>query len=149
LDLGAKSSVYPGYADQIVLLAVIRESECVGCAKCLPACPVDAIIGASGFLHSVLTEECIGCGLCVEPCPMDCIEMIESPIQDGSLDKAERAANAKKRYQSRIERLSKQTPVQLLSSHDPAHKRSIQKEIAEAVQRVQKKRDSHERTTMP
>lgn len=54
----------------------IRESECIGCTLCLPACPVDAIIGAPQLLHSVIEETCTGCDLCLEPCPVDCIDII-------------------------------------------------------------------------
>ena len=57
-------------------LAVIREAECIGCTKCIVACPVDAIIGASKFMHTVIASECTGCELCVEPCPVDCIDMV-------------------------------------------------------------------------
>lgn len=57
-------------------VAFIREAECIGCTKCLPACPVDAILGATRQLHTVIAELCTGCDLCVEPCPVDCIEMI-------------------------------------------------------------------------
>lgn len=60
-------------------IAMIREAECIGCTKCIQACPVDAIIGSGKFMHSILTDECTGCGLCVEPCPVDCIEMINTP----------------------------------------------------------------------
>ena len=58
-------------------VAVIREAECIGCAKCIPACPVDAILGAPKFMHTVISSECTGCDLCVEPCPVDCIDMVE------------------------------------------------------------------------
>ena len=57
-------------------LAVIDESRCIGCARCLPACPVDAIVGAHQFMHTVVSDLCTGCELCIEPCPVDCIEMI-------------------------------------------------------------------------
>jgi electron transport complex protein RnfB len=60
-------------------IAIIRETECIGCTKCIQACPVDAIIGAGKLMHSVLTHECTGCGLCVEPCPVDCIDMVKAP----------------------------------------------------------------------
>lgn len=60
-------------------LAVIRESDCIGCTKCIQACPVDAIVGAAKLMHSVLAHECTGCGLCVEPCPVDCIDMDAVP----------------------------------------------------------------------
>ena len=57
-------------------VAFIREAECIGCTKCLQACPVDAILGAAKQMHTVITSECTGCDLCVEPCPVDCIDMI-------------------------------------------------------------------------
>lgn len=60
-------------------LAVIREAECIGCTKCIQACPVDAIIGSAKMMHSVLKHDCTGCGLCVEPCPVDCIDLVEIP----------------------------------------------------------------------
>lgn len=61
------------------LVAFIREAECIGCTKCIQACPVDAILGAARQMHTVITSECTGCDLCVEPCPVDCIDMIPVP----------------------------------------------------------------------
>lgn len=58
-------------------VAVIREDECIGCTKCIQACPVDAILGAAKLMHTVIADECTGCDLCVEPCPVDCIDMVE------------------------------------------------------------------------
>lgn len=58
------------------LRAVIREAECIGCTKCIQACPVDAILGAGKLMHTVITDECTGCELCVAPCPVDCIDMV-------------------------------------------------------------------------
>lgn len=58
------------------VIALIRESECIGCAKCLPACPVDAIVGAIGMMHTVITQDCTGCELCLPPCPVDCIDLV-------------------------------------------------------------------------
>jgi len=57
-------------------VAFIREAECIGCAKCIPACPVDAILGAPRFIHTVIESECTGCDLCIEPCPVDCIDLV-------------------------------------------------------------------------
>ena len=58
------------------LVAYIREAECIGCTKCIQACPVDAILGAAKQMHTVIASECTGCDLCVEACPVDCIDMI-------------------------------------------------------------------------
>jgi electron transport complex protein RnfB len=60
-------------------LAWIDESRCIGCARCLAPCPVDAILGAAKFMHTVLAEHCTGCELCVAACPVDCIEMSTAP----------------------------------------------------------------------
>jgi electron transport complex protein RnfB len=60
-------------------VAFIDESRCIGCARCLPPCPVDAIVGAAKFMHTVLAERCTGCELCLAPCPVDCIEMRPAP----------------------------------------------------------------------
>jgi len=57
------------------VVAWIDEAACIGCAKCIQACPVDAIVGAAKFMHTVLSEQCTGCELCIPPCPVDCIEL--------------------------------------------------------------------------
>jgi len=62
-------------------VAYIREAECIGCTKCIQACPVDAILGAAKLMHTVIVDECTGCDLCVEPCPVDCIDML--PVETG------------------------------------------------------------------
>ena len=62
--------------ENVKSVAYIREDECIGCTKCIQACPVDAILGAAKQMHTVITSECTGCDLCVEPCPVDCIDMI-------------------------------------------------------------------------
>jgi electron transport complex protein RnfB len=56
-------------------VAQIDESRCIGCAKCLPPCPVDAIVGMRRQMHTVVAELCTGCELCIAPCPVDCIVM--------------------------------------------------------------------------
>jgi electron transport complex protein RnfB len=89
--------------------AYIRESECIGCTKCIQACPVDAIIGAAKQCHTVLTQECTGCGLCVAPCPVDCIDMhaLEIPIYQPN--------KARQRFHARKERL--ESIKQLAAEH--------------------------------
>jgi|GEM_PF-3076652 len=63
-------------------VAVIRELECIGCGRCLPVCPVDAIIGAHKQLHTVIADVCTGCELCLQPCPVDCIDLTPSAPKD-------------------------------------------------------------------
>ncbi len=55
---------------------VIREADCIGCRLCIQACPVDAILGAARFTHTVIQSLCTGCDLCIEPCPVDCIDIM-------------------------------------------------------------------------
>ena len=62
------------------IVAYIREDECIGCTKCIQACPVDAILGAAKQMHTVIISECTGCDLCVEPCPVDCIDLISEDV---------------------------------------------------------------------
>jgi Na+-translocating ferredoxin:NAD+ oxidoreductase subunit B len=58
-----------------VRLAWIDPQACIGCARCLPPCPVDAILGAARALHTVMASWCTGCELCIAACPVDCIHM--------------------------------------------------------------------------
>ena len=59
-------------------VAYIIEEECIGCKKCIDACPVNAIHGAPNLMHSVIEDICTGCELCIPPCPVDCIELLET-----------------------------------------------------------------------
>ncbi len=78
-----------GAEKDVPMVAIIREDECIGCTKCIQACPIDAIMGAAKQMHTVITDECTGCDLCVEPCPVDCIDMvpIETTLQNWHWDK--------------------------------------------------------------
>lgn len=64
-----------GVVREVPVVAWIDEAACIGCAKCIQACPVDAIVGAAKFMHTVLSQHCTGCELCIPPCPVDCIEL--------------------------------------------------------------------------
>ncbi|PSW40554.1 electron transport complex subunit RsxB [Photobacterium phosphoreum] len=66
--------------NSIKKVAFIHEDMCIGCTKCIQACPVDAIVGGTKAMHTIIKDECTGCDLCVSPCPTDCIEMI--PVEE-------------------------------------------------------------------
>lgn len=98
-------------------VAFIREDECIGCTKCIQACPVDAIVGAARLMHTVIADECTGCDLCVAPCPVDCIDMLPAPetpytwLGDDSAaaERAHRRADiARQRFRAREVRLQRQ-----------------------------------------
>jgi H+/Na+-translocating ferredoxin:NAD+ oxidoreductase subunit B len=95
-------------------LAVIREAECIGCTKCIQACPVDAILGSAKHMHTVISSECTGCQLCVDPCPVDCIDFIT--LTEPAFDPNQ----ARQRYQARQARLSvkKTQPPQTVIKRD-------------------------------
>jgi electron transport complex protein RnfB len=64
-------------------VAVIEEERCIGCTKCIQACPVDAIVGAAKLMHTIIRDDCTGCELCLPPCPVDCIRIVPAPIESG------------------------------------------------------------------
>lgn len=91
-----------GEEKAVETLALIVEADCIGCTKCIQACPVDAIVGAPGLMHTVIAAECNGCELCIPPCPVDCIVMVPSPATPPAF---ERSAHFRSRYLSRDRRL--------------------------------------------
>jgi electron transport complex protein RnfB len=92
--------------DKRTRVALIDEARCIGCARCLDACPVDAIVGASGLMHTVIAQLCIGCDLCLPPCPVDCIDMVPA----GKPWTAADAVAAKARAAARKRRLARLAP---------------------------------------
>jgi len=86
------------------MVAWIDETRCIGCARCLAPCPVDAIVGAQKFMHTVLADPCTGCELCMPPCPVDCIEMRPRPGAVPTQPPVNRA-----RYGAHSERLRRRT----------------------------------------
>jgi electron transport complex protein RnfB len=83
-------------------VAWIDESRCIGCARCLAPCPVDAIVGAAKYMHTVLIDRCTGCELCVAPCPVDCIEMRDESALPPNRPDLNRA-----RYHAHLSRLQR------------------------------------------
>jgi electron transport complex protein RnfB len=106
----------------------IRESECIGCTKCLAACPVDAIIGASKQMHTVITDQCTGCELCLPACPVDCIELAPT-----SQPQNHDASFLRTRYQKHTARLIREAKE--LSIAAPQSLAVRKTEILEAIQR--------------
>jgi len=88
-------------------IAFIREDECIGCTKCIQACPFDSILGASKLMHTVITDLCTGCELCVAPCPVDCIDIISAPKKSVAEEKVF-AEHAHERFEFRNARLEKE-----------------------------------------
>ncbi|HVC17290.1 MAG TPA: RnfABCDGE type electron transport complex subunit B [Rhodanobacter sp.] len=86
------------------MLARIVEADCIGCTKCIQACPVDAIVGASKLMHTVLADDCTGCELCVPACPVDCIVL--EPMPTAQIDAAHADA-ARTHFQRREARLAR------------------------------------------
>lgn len=98
---------------QPLQVAVIDEQFCIGCTLCIQACPVDAIIGASKLMHTVLPEQCTGCDLCVAPCPVDCITMV--PVKPARKWTSQDATRARAQFEARQRRLA-QRPESLKQS---------------------------------
>lgn len=89
-------------------VAHIREAECIGCTKCIQACPVDAIVGAAKLMHTVLIDECTGCDLCIAPCPVDCIDIHDFPKVTDKAAKRAIADHNRARYEARNARLARE-----------------------------------------
>ena len=94
----------PEVAPQI---AFIREAECIGCTKCIQACPVDAIVGAAKLMHTVIRNECTGCELCVAPCPVDCIDILPLAHDEAEQQRA-RADQFRRRHQDHQSRMARE-----------------------------------------
>ncbi len=90
-------------------LARIVEADCIGCTKCIQACPVDAIVGASKLMHTVIADDCTGCELCVPACPVDCIVLEPMPAAQLDITHAEAA---REHFQRREARLARQRAEQ-------------------------------------
>ncbi len=85
------------------MLARIVEADCIGCTKCIQACPVDAIVGAAKLMHTVITDDCTGCELCVPACPVDCIVL--EPMPETQANDVQHADTARLHFQRRETRL--------------------------------------------
>jgi electron transport complex protein RnfB len=97
------------------LLARIVEADCIGCTKCIQACPVDAIVGAAKLMHTVVADDCTGCELCVPACPVDCIVLLPMPEAQIDLAHADAARTHFQRRETRLERLRAEREAELVA----------------------------------
>ena len=133
------------------VVAKIVEIDCIGCTKCIQACPVDAIAGATRLMHTVIESECTGCELCVEPCPVDCIELIPATQQPDDLDDSsfvKQADHYRDRLGARTIRLKKRADAKKMK-HKMNRNAGLQREasvedrkafIAQAIERAKAKK---------
>ena len=133
-------------------VAVIIEPLCIGCTKCIQACPVDAIVGAAKQMHTVIEALCTGCELCIPPCPVDCIRM--QPARGATEGMAVPAPGSQQadffraRYRTRSARLAREQAERHAHLHRKEMAAGVQDEviarrkaeIAAAVERVWRKR---------
>jgi Na+-translocating ferredoxin:NAD+ oxidoreductase subunit B len=127
---------------------VIRESECIGCTKCIQACPVDAIVGSSKKIHTVVARDCTGCELCIAPCPVDCIDRVLIDFRSDS-EQQEKSHHWRARYVNRQKRLSdiplytKKTILEVKKASKEELISSRRHAIQAAVARSQAKKVEH------
>lgn len=94
---------FPAMTKAPYRIALIDETRCIGCAKCLVVCPTDAIVGAERYLHTVIARECIGCEQCLPPCPVDCIEIrtvAQQPFDDDVVRQRVKARKLRLRHRA-------------------------------------------------
>lgn len=114
-------------------VALVDEARCIGCTRCIAACPVDAIAGAEGWMHTVIAAYCTGCELCVAPCPVACIAMVPAPTGHSWTDADARAAKLRLGARRRREAAARAR----MHAPDGARRRAV---IAAAVARAKAKR---------
>lgn len=136
--------------------AVIDESRCIGCRKCIDVCPVDAIVGAHKWMHTVIAAQCSGCELCLPPCPVDCIDLVAVARVTSDSPWPEYAhaeiAEWRARTAARLARLGRRRTRQTARTRDAPQRdqsvpatpapETIRAEIAAAVTRVRRRRSS-------
>ncbi|KJV37174.1 RnfABCDGE type electron transport complex subunit B [Luteibacter yeojuensis] len=125
-------------------LARVVEAECIGCTKCIQACPVDAILGAAKVMHTVVSDLCTGCELCVPACPVDCITLDPMPLAQAG-DRAYADA-ARLRFQRREGRLGRERDAreqQLAASKRDVGAPAARNAVLDALARAKaKKKDT-------
>jgi electron transport complex protein RnfB len=124
-------------------VAKIHEEQCIGCTKCIQACPVDAIFGTAKHMHVIIAHDCTGCGLCIEPCPVDCIELLELPETQYDKTMAQQAYERKQQrllreQQKQAQQYQQKRCAQAQSDASQAAKEAKKAYILAAIQRAKK-----------
>ena len=122
-------------------LARIIEADCIGCTKCIQACPVDAIVGANKLMHTVIADDCTGCERCIPACPVDCIVLEPMPIAQA--DDPVHADVARAHFQRREARLAaqhSQREVELASRKAQVHASGTSQSVLDALARAKAKK---------
>ena len=127
-------------------VALIDEDRCIGCTKCLPVCPVDAIIGGPKRMHSVIQQDCTGCELCVAPCPVDCIVLVKITRSSSVLSDQFDAIQARRAYgkhqarmHSKMDEGRTEDLTQSFTNDEPT-KQVLQSVLANALSRARRQR---------
>ena len=125
-------------------LARVIEADCIGCTKCIQACPVDAIVGAAKMMHAVIADLCTGCELCVPACPVDCITLDPMPLAQS--DDRVHADSARVRFVRREARLERERAArneQLATSKSEVAAPTARNAVLEALARAKaRKKDT-------
>jgi Na+-translocating ferredoxin:NAD+ oxidoreductase subunit B len=123
------------------VLARIIEADCIGCTKCIQACPVDAIVGANKLMHTVIADDCTGCERCVPACPVDCIVL--EPMPPAQADDQVHMDIARVHFQRREARLAEQQAareVELASRKAEVHTTGTKQSVLDALARAKAKK---------
>jgi electron transport complex protein RnfB len=124
-------------------LARIVEADCIGCTKCIQACPVDAIVGAPKLMHTVIADDCTGCELCVPACPVDCIVLLPMPATQIDTAHADEAREHFNRREARLQRQRQQRDAELVAHKAAVGDNVVQRNtVLEALARAKAKQQT-------
>ena len=127
--------------EKLRTLAHIVEADCIGCTKCIQACPVDAIVGAAKLMHTVIADDCTGCELCVPACPVDCIVLLPMPEAQIDVVHADAARAHFQRREVRLQRLRVKREAELLARKAAVDTNAPHNPVLDALARAKAKQE--------